>query len=205
MRYTQRMKKPQQKKQLSQVKWQFWLVALGILIVAGVMLSDNSWVQRNYHRLSVERTIHKELKPLKAPLEALGFTDLDNLDTQCTKPAADPSIGPSDDDWDCSASINRYVKVPADKIAFNQHAETLSKALQANGWKSREDLPTIPWFQKISQNVDYQPDQLNTKQIGDMACTIDFYTAYSKPQAPAISLRAACDTPRSQSSGFQLD
>lgn len=190
-------KKPRQTSRTApKIKWQLWAIAIALLAIVAVVLLDNSWVKQNLYRMRVERTITSELAPLRAPLQALGFSDFTNLTTECAT-TEDPtqSNGVAVKHLSCSSRINRFVHVPTGtegKAQFNQHAQELSKALQANGWKQREDLPTIPWFQKISEGVDYQPDQLNTKTVNGMDCMIDFYTAFSKPQPAALSLQASC-------------
>lgn len=165
------------------------------------------WLLQNYYRQKVERTFTNELKPLKGSLTALGYKDLSNLDTRCgyitykSDPAdpLDEPIRPNGTYLECSSGINRLTKVPEDaagKITFNQRAVELSKVLQANGWQSRKDYPTVPWFQKISEGVDYQPDQLNQKTVNNMQCTVDFFTAFSKPDPIAISVMAFCVKPQ---------
>lgn len=160
------------------------------------------WFNQIYYRNKTERTVNLQIKPLKEVLTSLGFTNLAKLETKCGY----VTYGPTNDDqlkssgtyFECSSGIDRYIKVPTDaagKTSFNQNAAKLSQILQDNGWKSRPDYPTIPWFQKISQGVDYQPDQLNTKKVDDFECTVDFFTAYSKMhnEKPAISMRIFCD------------
>jgi hypothetical protein len=176
----------------------FW-----VILVGGGLLIGRRWLRANYERLQAEATINEQLKPLKASLTALGFKDLSSLDTQCGYIKAalpNPEIGPMDDvayqtgvNLRCSSGIDRYLVIPADKATFKQHASDLSKALRANGWISRPDYLTIPWFQQIGNGVDYQPDQLNSKSVQDYDCTVDFFTAFSRPAAPALSLRAFCD------------
>ena len=185
---------------LPKVAW-----ALAILVVLAIVSGltfGKKWVRLNSERLHVERTISTELKPLESTLSAFGFKDLTNLATSCEYVTYNTDPNSLDDTFhdngtylDCASGIDRFLVIPsstAGKTAFNQHAQELSKVLQTNGWKSRPDYLTIPWFQKISEGVDYQPDQLNTKTIGDLECTVDFFTAFSKPSAPALSLHAFC-------------
>lgn len=204
---TSRKKLPEQKR-LKISKRKLWSsVALAVALVILAIAAWHNWFVTNYSRLKVERTTRHELSKISEPLQALGFHDLDDLTTICgyndtSKPAygANDSSNPNNtaSALDCDSRINQTVYVPTDAAGtktFNQQAATLSKALTDNGWKQREDLPTIPWFQKITEGIDYQPDQLNTKKVNGLDCTVDFFTAFAHPQAPRISLLAYCSKP----------
>lgn len=158
------------------------------------------WFNQTYYRKKAEHTVTSQIKPLKEVLTSLGFTDLSKLDTKCGYVTYGPTEGDQQSGgayFECSSGIDRYIKVPKDaagKDGFNQNAAKLSQILQANGWQSRPDYPTIPWFQKISEGVDYQPDQLNEKKVNGFDCMVDFFTAYSKihNDEPAISVHISC-------------
>jgi hypothetical protein len=179
-------------------------ILLIILVIAAGLYFGRHWKAENYYRLKVERTVTTQIKPLESSLKALGFNDLANLNTDCKyntyklnlpKNALNDQLRPSGTYFDCFSGIDRLITVPTDsvgKAAFNKNAEELSKTLQANGWVSRPDYPTIPWFQEISKGVDYQPDQLNEKNVDGMHCIVDFFTAFSKPAPTAISARINC-------------
>jgi hypothetical protein len=182
-------------------------IAAPILFLVGLVIiflfPAKHWFNQIYYRKKAEHTVTTQIKPLKEVLTSLGFTDLSKLDTKCGYVTYRPVEGADQAHnggtyFDCSSGIDRYIKVPTDpagKASFNQIAAKLSQVLQANGWQSRQDYPTIPWFQKISQGVDYQPDQLNQKKVNDFDCVVDFFTAYSKlySEKPAISVRVFCN------------
>jgi len=208
-------KKTKKLQQILRARWQLWVVILCAAIigaVVGVRATYNSaWAQHNVIRLRAERSVKEELAPLRASLTALGFTNLSELDTKCaTTQPPEPTVNPQHPNdipdapipvFECSSGVNRYVVLPADaagKTAFIRQAQELSRTLRANGWTSREDYPTVPWFQSVAGGVDYQPDQLNTKNIGNVHCMVDFFTAFSKPKPPAISLQASCNTADSE-------
>ncbi len=183
------------------------LISLLVILVSAVvfLFPAKRWFNQTYYRKKAEHTVNSQIRPLKDVLKSLGFTDLSRLDTKCGYTTYEP-IHEGDTQYsggtyfECSSGIDRLIKVPTDtagKNSFNQNAAKLSQALQANGWQSRPDYPTIPWFKKISQGVDYQPDQLNKKKVGDFECIVDFFTAYSKMynEEPAISVRIFCDRP----------
>lgn len=186
-----------------------WLLFSAILLAALSLTASafvfRKWINVTYTRYKIENTISSELKPLESVLSSLGFGNLKELDTNCGyntykwEPnllggAAD--ITHSDGTYfECSSGIDRYIVVAegtSNRSELVKHANELSVALQSNGWKSREDLLTVPWFENIAKDVDYQPDQLNTKKVGNFDCIIDFFTAFSKPKPTAISMRAYC-------------
>jgi hypothetical protein len=179
------------------------LAVLAIIFLIFALFCFKHWYNPIYFRKKVEHTVSAQVKPLKDVLTSLGFTNLSKLDTKCGDVTYEPTYEGDQRQsggayFECSSGIDRYTKVPTDAVGiarFNQNAAKLSQILQANGWKSRPDYPTVPWFQKISQGVDYQPDQLNKKKINDLECTVDFFTAYSKMhnQSPAISVRIFCN------------
>ena len=177
------------------------ILALGAIFLFPV----KHWFNQTYYRKKAENTVSSQIKPLREVLTSLGFTDLTRLDTKCGYFTYEP-INEGDTRYsggtyfECSSGIDRLLKLPADaagKDNFNQNAAKLSQTLQANGWQSRPDYPTSSWFEKISQGVDYQPDQLNKKKVGDFECIVDFFTAFSKMynEEPAISVRIFCDRP----------
>lgn len=188
-------------------RW-FAIAVVGLLVIASALFLGRNWLAQNYDRLKVERTISGEIEKLEPQLTALGFTDLKQLETSCgyvTYPSHEEMqqdggfylSGPGPQ-YECSSGIDRLTQVPTDeagKAQFNRNAENLNQSLRANGWKSREDLQTIQWFQEISKGVDWQPDQLNTKTVDDLNCMVDFFTAYSKPAPPAISVQFNCYKP----------
>jgi hypothetical protein len=175
------------------------ITALLILMLAIVFLFPaKHWFDQTYYRKKTEHTVTAQIKPLKEVLTSLGFTNLSKLDTKCGDVTYEPKQQSGGAYFECSSGIDRYMKVPTDaagKASFNENAAKLSQILQANGWHSRPDYPTIPWFQKISQGVDYQPDQLNQKKVNNFECMVDFFTAYSKMhnERPAISVRIFCN------------
>lgn len=181
------------------------LVIVSLVIVAllavGAFVSKQ-WLIQNYYRQKVEKTLNAQLKPLASTLKSLGFADLATLDTACSYNTYPDTSGVTDAAYstgkvfECSSGVRGYIKIPTDdqgKATFNQNAVELSKVLQANGWESRKDYHTVPWFEKITQGVDYQPDQLNLKTVGDIQCTVDFFTAFSQPDPAAISMHAYCN------------
>jgi hypothetical protein len=195
------------------------LAVLAIIFLILALFFFKHWYNETYYRKKAEHTVTAQIKPLKDVLTSLGFMNLSKLDTKCRDVTYEPididrgpqsgaAYAPIQIDgtqqqsggayFECSSGIDRYIKVPIDaagKVTFNQNVAKLSQILQANGWKSRPDYPTIPWFQKISQGVDYQPDQLNQKKVNDLDCIVDFFTAYSKMhnESPAISVRIFCN------------
>lgn len=180
------------------------LVIVSLVIVALVAVgafASKQWLIQNYYRQKVEKTLSTQLKPLASTLKSLGFGDLTTLDTACSYNIYPDTSAVTDAAYsagkvfECSSSVRGFIKVPTDeqgKATFNQNAFELSKILQANGWESRKEYPTVSWFEKISQGVDYQPDQLNLKTVGNIQCTIDFFTAFSQPDPAALSLHAYC-------------
>lgn len=182
------------------------VIAFLIAVLAAVLLFPaKHWFNQTYYRKKVEHTVTSQIKPLREVLTSLGFTNLSKLNTKCGNVTYEPT-GEGDQRqsggtyFECSSGIDRYIKVPTDAVGiarFNQNAAKLSQVLQTNGWQSRPDYPTIPWFQKISQGVDYQPDQLNKKKVNGFECVVDFFTAYSKMhnEVPAISVQIFCDKP----------
>lgn len=178
------------------------IVLLAVLAVI-FLFPAKHWFNQTYYRKKAEHTVTAQIKPLKEVLNSLGFTNLSKLDTKCGYVTYKPIEGSDQAHgggtyFECSSGIDRYIKVPTDpagKASFNRDAAKLSQVLEANGWKSRPDYPTIPWFQKISEGVDYQPDQLNQKRVNGFDCIVDFFTAYSKMynEKPAISVRIFCN------------
>lgn len=181
------------------------LLVVLLAVLAVFLFPAKHWFNQTYYRKKAEHTVTSQIKPLKEVLTSIGFTDLSKLDTKCGYVTYKPVEGADQAHsggtyFECSSGIDRYIKVPTDaegKSNFNQNAAKLSQILQANGWQSRPDYPTIPWFQKISEGVDYQPDQLNKKTVDGFNCIVDFFTAYSKMynEKPAISMRIFCDKP----------
>ena len=178
------------------------LILVLALLAIVFLFPAKKWVVHTYNRMQAERTIMSQIKPLNDVLTSLGFENLSKLDTKC----GDITYYPVEADqkhsggtyFECSSGVDRYLKVHTDvagKLSFNKNAAELSQILQANGWKSRTDYPTIPWFLSISQGVDYQPDQLNTKITNGFECIVDFFTAFSKiyNEEPAISLQIFCN------------
>jgi hypothetical protein len=183
----------------------FLIVVLAVLTIV-FLFPAKHWFDQTYYRKKAEHTVIAQIKPLKEILMSLGFTNLSKLDTKCDYVTFKPTEGDQQQSggtyFECSSGIDRYTKVPTDaagKANFNQNAAKLSQILHTNGWQSRPDYPTIPWFQKISQGIDYQPDQLNEKKVNDFECIVDFFTAYSKVynEEPAISVRIFCNKPSS--------
>jgi hypothetical protein len=181
------------------------VIAFLIAVLAVVFLFPaKHWFNQTYYRRKAEHTVRLQIKPLKEVLTSLGFTNLSKLDTKCGYATFKPTEGDQRQSggtyFECSSGIDRYIKVPTDaagKASLNENTAKLSQILQTNGWESRPDYPTIPWFQKISQGVDYQPDQLNKKNVNGFECIVDFFTAYSKmySEEPAISVRIFCNKP----------
>ena len=187
------------KRKLLGVAGVFMVVLL--FTVALAMRSHDDPAQNSLKSLA-ESTLQQEIAKLGAPLTAMGF-DTKKVQTNCYK-GADQLAEPVD--LVCTATIDSYQVLGKDKerlAKINDQALSLSNLLDKNGWKQREDLKTIDWFKNISKGVDYQPDQLNTKQIGEISCTVDFFTAFSKPAPIAITLKADCSHPGS--SAFNLD
>jgi hypothetical protein len=176
------------------------MLLVGALILVGLLitlLANRDQIERTYQTYQMTSAFKHELAPLRSHLEALGFSELDRIKSQCINQKS-PS-GAIDPGLTCSASLDGYVEVGNDKdrlAKLNAAAQALSKAFDQNGWRQREDYKTVDWFKAISQNVDYQPDQLNVKQLDDKTCTIDFYTAYSNPKPIAFSLQATCHKPK---------
>jgi hypothetical protein len=178
----------------------FILIALGLILVGGGIgvYVKRSWVQRHYEAYQLKRELSQQIQPLRGSLEALGFTDL-KLKSECSYPPADYQSGQPGKVLHCTASISKYIIVGSGSdvtFTLTGGAVQLSKQLDQHGWQQRKDLPTIKWFEAIAKGVDYQPDQLNVKQLDDATCTIDFFTAFSKPAKPAINLVAMCQKPK---------
>jgi hypothetical protein len=175
------------------------LILLVTIAISAVVLSKD-WITTNYYRYKVESTVSSETKPLKSSLEALGFKELDKLKTSCGYIVwGETFLAPNSPTYfDCYSGMDRYYVLPQDepgKASTMERVRELDAALRSNGWTSRPDYQTVMWFEKILEGVDYQPDQLNTKTVGDLNCIVDFFTAYSKPNPPAVSLSIHCNKP----------
>lgn len=177
-------------------------IPLIVLLCLGVYAS-REWIDTTYSRIRIERTITQELKPLQPQLEALGFSDFSHLNTECGTihieqeqlQYIDSLYARPGDYFECTSGIDRYTVVATqsfDAERFRQKAVELSDALEKNGWHQREDYPTISWFSNLAAGIDYQPDQLNTKTVGNYDCVIDFFTAFSQPAPAAMSVHAFC-------------
>jgi hypothetical protein len=185
--------------------WVFIAVSLLVLFVV-VMFVNRHWFSDNYYRMKVEGIVKSQIKPLKSDLEAMGFENLNSLDTACKYNTYENHMYDSLTDYvhpeggtffECSSGVNRYIKLPTEAISdYKLSVAQLHNDLVANGWISRPDYPTIEWFNKILSGVDYQPDQLNQKKVGRFDCTTDFITSFSKQYSdsrlPAVTLDFRC-------------
>lgn len=180
---------------------QTWIIisaAVFILIVVASLTVGRNWIVGNYYRVKIEKTLRNELRPFTAPLNELGFTNLNDIDTKCSYvkyPVAPPADSPHPEGgtfFECRTSVNRFVVMSKDAAKINNNAKQISDLLKANGWNTRKDFPTIDWFKKITEGVDYQPDQYSQKQVGDFNCIFDFFTAFSKPDPAAVAFNASC-------------
>lgn len=174
-------------------------LVIGIIIIL-LTLGLTAFIKRDgilrrIYSYQVRSELAEQLKPLQEPLKALGFTNLPKPKATCS---SIPNMQTGKSESTCTATISKYIVIGRGETVtkkINKSAAWLDSQFSANGWKQRKDLPTIAWFNTISQGVDYQPDQLNIKQLNTMTCTIDFFTAFSKPSEPAINLVATCEKP----------
>lgn len=154
-----------------------------MVVVLAVVFAWNHGLRTAYEKERIKRTLTSQIKDLEAPLERMGFS-LSNIKAACER-------GEGSDLY-CNARVNSFVVIRSTPEELNQQAAQLSDLLNQHGWHQRPDYPTKDWFNKISQQVDYQPDQLNTKTVDGMDCTVDFFTAFSKPKPAAVTLSADC-------------
>jgi hypothetical protein len=132
----------------------------------------------------VQSTLDKEYTALQKPFEMLGMPDVHKKKTCELAHAKHFKI-----QLYCSAIYSSY----SDHIAPNLAAGSAKLANQftSNGWSlGYTDLSTLG--KNISQGIDYTPDAAYTKFKGDIACTADFNTAFSKPKPPAINGSVSC-------------
>jgi hypothetical protein len=166
--------------------------AVVIIVLIGGLILSGPWLKEQYYRYQVKNALSGELQKLHEPLAALGFTQLGKPTVKCSH---DDEFGKGARQLRCTAHVSKYlvmVNRTANSTDIDAGARQLSQYLDQNSWYQRKDYLTIPWFEKIGQGVDYQPDQINTKNIGEIACGVTFYTAFSKPAPAAIELQAEC-------------
>jgi len=186
------MKKPRAKLKLA-----MW-VSLAIIVVSGPALFLGwHWLTASYYRPQIERAVAKQIAPLKGDLAAMGFKDLTKLSTDCgypgypsDKPAPQPGTALA-----CSSKTSRLLTVPFDVTAKSQliqRAGELDKNLKKQGWRLVSDKSTTTWFEMVASGKAFPPDQTYTKDLGDTACTFSFWTAYSEPDPPALSMVVSC-------------
>jgi hypothetical protein len=170
------------------------LILLALLIgIVGYLKQDS--IQRRYYGYQARHELSQQIEPLLPSLNAIGFTNLSKTKVSCT---STPDAKSGKNINSCVAITKEYIVVGNDSTVVSKltgSAKQFSEQLDKNGWKQRKDYPVIAWFTALGKGVDYQPDQLNIKQLDSMTCTIDITTAFSKPAPPAISLVATCEKP----------
>ena len=176
------------------------LIALATFFLFQSHISDHlqQAMATNYHRPRVESTVRKQIKPLENSLGALGFANFGHLDTRCgyvtyNNDPNEISLEMAGTFFECSSGIDRFVRIPTDEAGREQfiaHAKDFDRTLSTEGWKPGANLP---WFKKVSQKGNFiANDQVSSKSFGRYKCMINFFTAYSDPDPPAISVRIYC-------------
>jgi hypothetical protein len=187
------MKKPHSRKNIYKI---IGIVILTLLLLSLVGYLKREGLQRRWYGHQVQSELSQQIQPLTQSFSDIGFTNLPKAKVDCEK-APTAKLGQSENA--CMALIKKYIVVGSGETVSNEldkGASELSKHLESNGWKQRKDLPVTTWFHAIGQGIDYQPDQLDLKQIGNnITCTIDITTAFSKPKPPAINLVMTCEKP----------
>lgn len=179
--------------------------AILILLLAAALTAyiKRDGIVRRWYGWEVRSELDKQMQPFNDVLSGgLGFSELPKAKVTCS---SQPDVPNGRSKPSCTATMTKYLVVGSGNdvaARLNTGAAELSKRLDENGWKQRKDLPTKSWFTAIGKGIDYQPDQLNVKQIGDMTCTLDFFTAFSKPAPPAINMVAMCQKPKLPDSLF---
>lgn len=199
-----------------------FVAVLAIVAFAWSLVIGGQWIsnRHNSYLLVQARTVttyqpkvivalREELQPIKAPLTAMRFNDLDNIQSHCyyNSPLTfiddlgmedAPRANPRDYTLDCAANVSRIVRLPQDvsgKQQFLEQAIAFDKTLQTNGWKPSGNTSTSEWFQKLLAGNTSQIAHEFSKGHNDLRCNLSFWTNYTSPEPPAVGAAVACLKP----------
>lgn len=191
-------------KQRSKIRPVFIIVPVVLLVICLLVYGFRSTVVSKFAPFVASLTTGRQLQSLAddeltklgGPFRALGFSDVKIQKAKCTIDTQDEvRVG-----INCQYTAEAYREMPKseqEQATLVENATKLQKVLKANGWdgeysskSSHASLEEI--IGNVTKGIDYTPDAYYYKQVGDMNCTFDTITAFSKPKTPAVSTRFDC-------------